>query len=138
MEMVRELYDMGESLSKTSEVVKQRIKGIDKITLSIESVARETNLLSLNAAIEAARAGDAGRSFAVVADAVRQPSIRTANDSDNIKDELEKIQLATESLFKQIKALYKLSEKQANKIELLSSSANNVSAQSENMKQVLQ
>ncbi len=138
MEMVGKLYDMGENLSKTSEAVKQRIKGIDKITLSIESVARETNLLSLNAAIEAARAGDAGRSFAVVADAVRQLSKRTADDSDNIKDEIGKIQIATESLFNQIKALYQLSEAQASKIEVLSASANDVSTQSENIKKALQ
>ncbi len=137
MKMVDKLYETGKNLSKAGETVMQKIEGIDKITLSIESVARETNLLSLNAAIEAARAGDAGKSFAVVADAVRELSKKTAGDSENIKVALDKIKQTTEGLFYQIKILDKLSEEQTNKIELLSTSANDVSKESENMRKVL-
>jgi len=136
--MVEKLYETGKNLSRMGETVMQKIEGIDKITESIESVARETNLLSLNATIEAARAGNAGKSFSVVADAIRELSNKTAGDSENIKTAIDEIKHATGGLFDQIRTLDKLTEEQASKIELLSVSANDVSNESENMKQALQ
>ncbi len=71
----------------------QAIRGIEqitgevsKITKVIESFAFQTNLLSINAAVEAARAGDAGRGFAVVATEVRNLAERSAEASKNIRD----------------------------------------------------
>ncbi len=89
---IRQLAECIEASSRTIAEVEQHSEAINAVLEVIRGVAEQTNLLALNAAIEAARAGEQGRGFAVVADEVRTLAGRTQESTEEINDMIEKLQ----------------------------------------------
>ena len=81
----RKMDDGISAISKRIETVNTTVDKVSNIVSVIEEISSETNLLSLNASIEAARAGDAGKGFAVVAQEIRVLSDNTNTELENIK-----------------------------------------------------
>ena len=104
------------SLKTVSNIIGS-FKEIDDLTSIIKNVAKQTNILSINASIEAARAGEQGRGFAVVAEEIKKLSSETNNASDKISNKVLRIEKEVEEVKIVIDNLNKIFEMITGSIE---------------------
>jgi methyl-accepting chemotaxis protein len=97
MQRIEQLADSATSASSSIDGLSAQIQNIGSVLDVIKSVAEQTNLLALNAAIEAARAGEQGRGFAVVADEVRALARRTRQSTEEIEGLVSALRAAAEA-----------------------------------------
>ncbi|WNJ97213.1 methyl-accepting chemotaxis protein [Vibrio ruber] len=117
------------STSEAMEQLKLRTDNVGNVLEVIKTVAEQTNLLALNAAIEAARAGEAGRGFAVVADEVRGLASRTQSSAKEIEDLIVELQNGAQSSLDKMIGSRELSGKNAEQAKEVLTLFENISEQ---------
>jgi methyl-accepting chemotaxis protein len=103
LQSIGDLNNLGAEIRQANDIIQDLEKDSNEIGSVLEvirGIAEQTNLLALNAAIEAARAGEQGRGFAVVADEVRTLASKTQESTKNIEVMIEKLQKASKDAVK--------------------------------------
>jgi methyl-accepting chemotaxis protein len=120
-----------QEVSQDIQEISRESEGLLEINSVMENIASQTNLLSMNAAIEAAHAGEAGKGFAVVADEIRKLAESSGEQSKTIGNVLKKIK---ESIDK----ITKSTENVLNRFEAIDSGVKTVSEQEENIRRAME
>ncbi|MBQ3795219.1 MAG: cache domain-containing protein [Butyrivibrio sp.] len=105
--------DIGDTINSTNDSAKE----ISKFSQAITEIASQTNLLSLNASIEAARAGDAGKGFAVVATEIGQLAVQSSNSAEEIKKIVDKLLADAEASVEVMERLNTSFEQQSEQLD---------------------
>ncbi len=146
-EMSRKAQVMGQQIDQLRndvEALNQKSKGMLDMVAIINDIANQTNLLALNAAIEAARAGEQGRGFAVVADEVRQLAMKTQESTSQITDQIndnihsnqevtaamEGVSGATESMLGSVEETARVINDVAQRVQVMSDMVNQIATAS--------
>ena len=114
IQSIRQLAQDVEGASQTIGALADETASIGAVLEVIRGIAEQTNLLALNAAIEAARAGEQGRGFAVVADEVRALAARTQDSTKDIQSRIERLQSGVD---KAVQAMHTGSSKARDSVE---------------------
>ncbi len=135
-----ELTETTRALNELGKLLNANVANTDDMISFIKKIADQTNLLGLNAAIEAARVGEMGKGFGVVADEIRKLANESSDSVKGITDELKKIQEGIIQLSQKVDMIQKAMEEQSGVIEevtvsssSLATAANDLNNYAENM-----
>ena len=135
VETMQQIAKQMQTATESIEALGKQSLQINAIVQTIGGIAEQTNLLALNAAIEAARAGEQGRGFAVVADEVRKLAGRTSSATEEIVDVVKKNQGLSEDVMRQ---MLSSQEKAEQGLELANQSGTVILEIQEGAKQVVE
>ncbi|UTR12036.1 methyl-accepting chemotaxis protein [Evansella sp. LMS18] len=130
---VTDLADRMKSIADQVTQVNEGTKEIDNISVSVKHISEQSNLLGLNASIEAARAGDAGRGFSVVAEEVRKLASSSKENVGQIDEITKRMQLMIQELNNSFEQVNELTDSQAAAIQQISATAQEISANAEQL-----
>lgn len=135
IESVRGVHQQSGENLKLIQELNEKSNKIQGVTTTIQGIAEQTNLLALNAAIEAARAGEQGRGFAVVADEVRQLAGRTAQATGEVAETLQEIRSGTNLVVTRIEDLARSVEEGLISVESVGERLDQIRDQSDRVQQ---
>lgn len=119
------ISERSDDIFKLLEVLNEKTRKINEVTKTIQSIANKTNILSLNASIESARAGEYGRGFSVVAKQMQQLAGTSKSSSMEIFSLLKELSTATEEITARLDELSREAEKQKEASEVLLNTLDN-------------
>ncbi|MBU2702029.1 putative protein YukE [Sporomusaceae bacterium BoRhaA] len=133
LEQAEQLSNSSSSLKTLSANATQQVSTTDHILTVIQNIANQTNLLGLNAAIEAARVGEMGRGFSVVAEEVRKLAVSSAGSAGEINKILSSLTQSIQQISGEMEQVDTISTSQAAAIQKLTVHSQELSALSEQL-----